>query len=118
MLIDYSVTRTFNETIDVVDIGNTCLRCTSDEGDEYYIITRTLAGKFHMISFGPVIDADILCNSFNFNYTKIDYKEKKIFKAISNFINDPYKSISNVEEITEYEGLQQLPNIQEAFGNL
>lgn len=119
MLIDYSVTKTFDQTIDVVDIGNTCLHCFGDAGDEYYIITKTIMGQFYMLSFGPVLDGatDILCPNFTTNYIKMEYKEKKILKLISSYVNDPGKKIQEIVESTEYEGMQQFPNIADAFNN-
>ena len=51
MIFEYSVQRTFNEVIDVVDIGNTALKCVGSKLDEYtyevrlqcinYVNTRT-----------------------------------------------------------------------------
>ena len=45
MIFEYSVQKTFNESIDVVDIGNTALRCHGAKLDFYYIILKTIMGK-------------------------------------------------------------------------
>lgn len=116
MIFDYSVQRTFSESIDIVDIGNTALRCTEDDGMEYYVITRTIMGKFHIIKFGPVLpDIPVLIPDFTVSYKKFDYKEAPIFKEVDKFINDGRKKIKSVEEITEYEAWQIFPAIQEFF---
>ena len=43
MIFEFSVKRTFNESIDVVDMGNTALRCTNRDMEIYYIITKTIS---------------------------------------------------------------------------
>ena len=119
MIFEYSVQRTFNEAIDVVDIGNTALKCVGSKLDEYYIILKTIMGKVSIIKFGPVVpDIDVLINDFTVSYKKIDYKEMAIFKEVDKFINDFRKEITSVEEVTEYEAWQAFPAIQEQFENV
>ena len=119
MIFEYSVQRTFNEAIDVVDIGNTALKCIGSKLDEYYIILKTIMGKVHIIKFGPVVpDIDVLITDFSVDYKKIDYKEPAIHKEVDKFINDFRKEITSVEEITEYEAWQVFPNIQQQFENV
>lgn len=118
MVFEYSVQKTFNETIDVVDIGNTALRCQGKKLDFYYIILKTVMGKTSIIKFGPIMpDIDVLFNDFTVSYKKIDYKEVLISNEVSKFINDYKKEISLVEEITEYEAWRDFPNIQQYFEN-
>jgi hypothetical protein len=118
MIFEYSVQRTFNESIDVVDIGNTALRCHGSKLDFYYIILKTIMGKTHILKFGPVMpDIDVLFNDFSVVYKKIDYKENLISKEVDKFINDYKKEITLVEEITEYDAWQDFPNIQQQFEN-
>lgn len=119
MVFEYSVQRTFSESIDVVDIGNTALRCTGSKLDDYYIILKTVMGKVSIIKFGPVVpDIDVLFNDFSVVYKKIDYKENLISKEVDKFINDYKKEITKVEEITEYEAWQAFPAIQQCFENV
>ena len=118
MIFEYSVQKTFNESIDVVDIGNTALRCHGSKLDFYYIILKTIMGKTNIIKFGPVVpDVDVLFNDFTVSYKKIDYKENLIEKEVDKFINDYKKEITLVEEITEYEAWQDFPAIQQFFEN-
>ena len=119
MIIEYSVKKTFNETIDIVDIGNTALRCVSGSRDEYYIILKTFMGKVSIIKFGPVCsDIDMLINDFTVSYKKMDYKEIAIQKEIDKFINDFRKEIITVEEIPEYEAWLAFPDIHNQFDNV
>ena len=119
MVFEYSVQKTFNESIDVVDIGNTALRCHGSKLDFYYIIIKTVMGKTSILKFGPVMpDIDVLFNDFAVSYKKIDYKETAISKEVDKFINDFRKEITLVEEITEYEAWQDFPAVQECFTNV
>lgn len=116
MIFEFSVQRTFKESIDVVDMGNTALRCTSKTMNIYYIIIKTVMGKTSILKFGPVCpDLEVLQNDFFVNYKKLDYKETAIFKEIDKFINDYKKEINEVEEITEYEAWKDFPAIQQLF---
>lgn len=118
MIFEYSAQRTFNDSIDVVDIGNTALRCTNVKFDDYYIILKTVMGKTSIIKFGPVCpDIEVLINDFSVTYKKMDYKEASISKEIDKFINDFRKEINSIEEITEYEAWQQFPQVQQYFEN-
>jgi hypothetical protein len=118
MVFEFSVQKTFNQSIDVVDMGNTALRCTNRLMEDYYLIIKTVLGKSHIMKFGPVCpDLDILIDGFSTSYTKIDYKENKIYKEIDKFINDFKKEIDSIEEITEYEAWSAFPSIQQQFEN-
>lgn len=119
MIFEFSVQKTFDQSIDIVDIGNTALRCTNRLMDDYFLIVKTVFGKTHIIKFGPVCpDIDILIDGFSVSYTKLDYKETKIHKEIDKFINDFKKEINNIEEITEYEAWNAFPAIQQQFENV
>ena len=119
MIFEYSVQKTFNETIDVLDIGNTALRCHGRKLEFYYIILKTVMGKTSIIKFGPVMpDIEVLLNEFTVSYKKMDYKENLIEKEVDKFINDYKKDITLVEEITEYEAWQDFPNIHNQFENV
>lgn len=119
MIFEYSVQRTFNETIDVVDIGNTALRCYGKKLDLYYIILKTVMGKTSIIKFGPIMpDTEVLFNDFSVSYKKIDYKENLIEKEVDKFINDYKKEVTKVEEITEYEAWLDFPPIQKWFDDI
>ena len=119
MIFEYSVQRTFNETIDVVDIGNTALRCFGKKLDIYYIILKTVMGKTSILKFGPIMpDIDVLFNDFSVTYKKIDYKENLIQREVDKFINDYKKEVTKVEEITEYEAWQDFPPVKEWFENI
>ena len=118
MIFEFAVQKTFNESIDVVDIGNTALRCTNHRLENFYLITKTILGKTSVFKFGPICpDLDVLLDGFSAEYKKFDYKETIIGKEINKFINDFKKEINTVEEITEYEAWQDFPEIKQCFDN-
>jgi hypothetical protein len=119
MVFDYAVQKTFNQSIDVVDIGNTALRCTNRHMLDYYIIIKTVMGKVSILKFGPICpDLDVLEDDFSVAYKKIDYKENTICKEIDKFINDYKKEVDTIVELTEYEAWQAFPPIQQYFENV
>lgn len=118
MIFEFSVQKTFNESIDIVDMGNTALRCINKKLENYYLITKTIMGKTNIIKFGPVCpDVEMLLNDFSVSYKKIDYKENVLFKEIDKFINDYKKEVDTIEEITEYEAWEDFPIIKQLFEN-
>jgi hypothetical protein len=113
------VQKTFNQSIDVFDMGNTALRCSNKSMDNYYLITKTVFGKTHILKFGPICpDVDMLLDDFSVSYKKIDYKEAAVYKEIDKFINDYKKEIETVEEVTEYEAWQDFPAVHDLFENV
>ena len=116
MIFEFSVQKTFNQSIDIVDFGNTALRCTNNNLDTYYLIIKTVMGKTHFLKFGPICeDIGVLLDEFAVSYKKIDYKETTICREIDKFINDFKKEIDKVEEVTEYEALKAFPAVATQF---
>ena len=116
MVFDYFSQRVYQNQIDVVDIGNTCLHCTNVEDFDFYLITSTVMGKTSILSIGPfVAETGEFTLGFGVSFSRINYSEKAISKAINSLLNDPHNKIYEVEEITVEEGLAQLPDLAEAF---
>ena len=119
MIFDYAVTRTFNQSIDVVDIGNMALQCTNTEGAIFYLLTKTIMGKTSILTFGPVCpDLEMLLDGYSLSYKKIDYKESKIYNEVSKYINDFRKEVSDIIEVTKAEVFEVLPDIETLFEEL
>jgi len=119
MIFEYQQQKTFMNAIDVVDAGNMCLRCTTTEGLEYYVMDKTVCGKVHMLKIGPVVDGlTELLPGFEVSYKKFDYKEKTISKEVTIYLNDSQKKIDTVEEIQPEEAYGIFPDIAQSFKNL
>jgi hypothetical protein len=123
MIFDFSVQKTFNRSIDVVNIGNTALRCTNKQMDNYYLITKTIYGKTSILKFGPVCpDIETLINDFSVSYKKVDYKENVLFKEIDKFCVENsmefipcIQTLAHLENMfkwmSEYEDIKDCDNI-------
>lgn len=121
MIFEYDEQLVFTQSIDVVDIGNMCLRCQKAAMSHlvyYYLRTKTVMGKTSLITYGPIVEgADGMISDFNVTYKRYDYKERQIAKDTNSFIHDPKKEIVLVEEVLEEAFWKDFPDIQDAFEN-
>lgn len=126
MLFDYSATRTFNQTLQIDDIGNCAIRgegCFRDgravfSGD-YYMIVKTVMGKTTFIKWGPLMpDFTALPNTFKLEVKTAAYKEATVAKEIQSFINDGLKGIHDAEELLPEEAIEFLPTPQNYLATL
>jgi len=126
MIFEFNATRTFNETLQIDDIGNCAIRCEGimQEGRikmpaDYYLITKTVMGKTGILKFGPVMpDLNEMQSTFSVAFKKINYKEQAIEHEIDMFINDGRKAITKAEAITEFEAFDAYPSAEDTFNNL
>jgi hypothetical protein len=117
MIIDYSIQKTFSESLILEDIGNCAIYCQGSFRDgkitlpgDYYIIIKTVMGKTKAVKWGPMMpDLDELPNTFKLEVKTLNYKETAIVKEIQGFINDGFKGITQASEITIDEALTKLP---------
>ena len=125
MIIDYNRQNVFMNSLNVVDPGNACIVGYGVNLDKYYILTKTIAGKVHVLKIGPVLAADlaaagagsndILLEDFEVSYKKMKYNEKTLSKEISGYLNDPHSCITEAEETVNEEAYQAIPQIAAAF---
>lgn len=107
MILEYNEQTSYTKSISVNDIGNFALRCISDTSAvEYYYIVKTDFGKTAIVKIGPLlVDAKVALPGYSVVYTQIDYKESRIERDATGFINDPKKAITEVTEISIEEAL-------------
>ncbi len=109
-VVNYQQTKTYACSLDIPDIGDCALRCTSQDFEDYYLVVQTIMGKSYILTYGPVMaDIDALEDNFALFYKKMDYKEGQIVKTINNLINDPHKNINEVELITPEDAFAAIP---------
>ena len=121
LVVDYAVEKTFTQTLEVIDQGNTCIKatgCTKDAGEaDFYMFIRTIAGFVTTLTVGPIIpDIPMLTNGFSVEVKQFKYNEKRIKKEINTFLNN--NNIDNAYEIPVQDGLDSFPSIVEMFENL
>lgn len=118
MLIDYSATKTFTQTLQIDDIGNCAIRGEGSFRDgkvtwpgDYYLVIKTVMGRTVFMKWGPLMpDFTALPNTFKLEVKTCQYKEGTIVKEIESFINDGLKGIHDAEQILPEEALEFLPN--------
>ena len=119
MLFEFSVQKTFNQSIDIVDAGNAAIRCTNKQLDDFYLITKTIMGKTYIAKFGPLVpDIPYMPNTFSASFKVISYKEASICKEIQLFLNDGTHAITQAEEVLEMDVYDAFPSLEETFNNL
>jgi hypothetical protein len=120
MIFEYDEQPVFTQSLDIGDIGNTTIKCSSMTGD-WFLRTKTVMGKTSLIVFGPVIEGSVedypLIDGFAVSFSKFDYKERLIIKAINQLLNDPKKGINHAEEMLEQAAINNFPDIMNTFEN-
>ena len=121
LVVDYAVEKTFTQTLEIDDQGNTCIKATGlvkDVGPaDFYMFIKTIAGAVTTLTVGPVTpDFALLVNNFKVEAKQFKYNEKRIKKEINNFLNG--NCVEEAYEISTEEGLENFPDIKEMFFNL
>lgn len=119
MIFEYDEQPVFTQTLEIGDIGNTTIKCVSPMNGDWYLRTKTVMGKTSLLVFGPVItdcvEDNQLIDGFAVNYSRFDYKERVIIKAINQLLNDPKKGINYAEEMLEQAAINNFPDIMNAY---
>lgn len=121
MIFEYDEQPVFTQSLDIGDIGNTTIKCSSPMNGDWFLRTKTVMGKTSLIVFGPVIEGSVedypLIDGFAVSFSKFDYKERLIIKAINQLLNDPKKGINHAEERLEQAAINNFPDIMNTFEN-
>lgn len=110
---EYLYTIKAEDSIEVEDVGNCCLKVLNDTGYEWFLIIDTKLGDCFIRTFGP-FNVDIenhFIHGFKFDFSKIEYRESRLCNIIDKFINDPKKFVSQVficEPEEAYELLEKI----------
>lgn len=119
--LEYDQELQFMNGIDIADIGQFAIEANNDEGFFWYLIVRTSLGTTSIAECGPVIpDVELLPNNFKQSLTKMPFKEDKLIKAISFFLNDKSKKITKAIEVDINDALNQFRDFKsylENYGN-
>lgn len=116
MTFEYLQRVVVDAELNVDDIGQCVILGRNDIGEESYLIIRTEMGWTEQISIGPVCpDIDILPFNVAILYSRFEYNQGKIERAIDKFLNDPKKMISQADVVT----LDTIyPNIWQTVGKI
>lgn len=109
---EYFYEKRVNAQLDIENTGNCAIEANDDLGNCYYLIIKTQLGQTIILEAGPYIpDLNILEKSCSICYSRIEYDERKINKVINSFLNNPYRMITQAQEIGEQEVYKNCINI-------
>lgn len=121
MIFEFDQQPVFTQTLEIGDIGNTTIKCSSSMNGDWFLRTKTVMGKTSLLIFGPVIAGSVedypLIDGFTVSFSKFDYKERLIIKAINQLLNDPKKDITYAEEMLEQAAIANFPDIMNTYEN-
>lgn len=104
MNFSFLCTRTFEDSIEIEDIGNCCIDALNDSGDEYFLIVETDLGASTITECGPfMVDSGPNMSYFYFSRSYRPFKEQSIKKVIDKFLNDEKKEITQVFLIDKWD---------------
>ena len=102
MTFEYLQRIVVDAQLDVENIGECVLRGRNDLGEEFYLVIRSDMGWTEQITYGPVTpEIDILPFNINLSYSRFEFNQSKLMKAIDKFLNDPKKMITQAD-VVEY----------------
>lgn len=100
MLVEFNNQWTPQSAIDIIDVSNCAVEWTNEEGEYFYIFTKTSYGTITLIFYGPVIpDIQQLPNNYSCELRRMEYKPDKILREIQTYMNDKKRKITEAHEI-------------------
>lgn len=84
------------DTIEIPTVGCVCIKAMNDFGDIWYLQIHTNLGNTEIVEHGPYSEVENpLSTSYNYNYTKMAYDEKKLCNRITKFLQDARRDITS-----------------------
>lgn len=117
MLIEYMATKSYLDSIDIMDAGNTVVAGYNDDGQVWLFYTYTELGFTTWMETGPFCVEDKTPGTGYFSYVRsvMEFKQPKIQSMIENMLNDTRKGITQAMEIDVDEFGEYLDKISELF---
>lgn len=104
--------------VEIDEVGEFGLEASNDEGYFYYLVIRTLLGTTTIATCGPIIpDIEMLPSGFKMTLDKMPFKEDKLAKTISFFLNDTKKGITQARVISIDEAIKQFRELKDYLIN-
>lgn len=101
--------------INIPDTGNFCLEAIDEKNGFYhYLMIKASLGTASIVSFGPVVpDVKLLPDSYSAYFVRMPFKEEKIKKFISSWLNDKNKHINTASIVDEKILLNEYRDLKE-----
>ena len=105
--------------LEVDNLGEFGIEAHNDLGYYWYMVVRTILGTSIISTCGPVLpDIALLPDGFSMNLQKEDYKEDKIARIVSKFLNDFKKGITDAKVIDPIEAIDQFRELKDYLKTL
>lgn len=120
MIYEFDKDFSYKNSVEIEDPGNCSIRCTSGEGYDYYLLTKSEDGILYIMEWGPLMadmPTDVLPppddrgRPFNLTVKTMKFDSNKLDKEIQYYIDCPAKGvkISAVEDVDQHEALGTIP---------
>ena len=107
MTFDYLQRVVIDGQLEVEDIGQCIIQANNDLAEEFYLIIKTELGWTEILEYGPCVpDLPLLQVNYNIKYSRIEYNQGKIERAIDKFLNDPKRGITQAK-LVELEDIHE-----------
>lgn len=114
MIIQFNGDVTYLKDLDIENIGEFAIEASNDEGMFWYYVVRTSLGTVSIATSGPrVPDIELLPKGFNQSLYRLPYKEDKVIKDVTRFLNDPKKNIVKADLIDIDVAIEQFVNLRD-----
>lgn len=117
MKLEYCGSTSFSQELDIVDIGNCCIRASTENWADYYLMIKSVRGTAYCLTFGPIYP-DLptgIDKEFRVEYSQMKFNERAINAKIFKFLNDYKKQICEAEECEVFDAGEDFPDIIAAF---
>ena len=86
-LFNYNGSVTYEDSVNVEDLGNTCLQAVDELNYCYFFITKTSLGITSCLEYGPIdLEDDLLPDETNIQFSRFEFSNKTIIKKINAFL--------------------------------
>ena len=118
-IFEFDLQPAFMSNIDIENIGDFALEVNNDDGFFWYLIVKTSLGTSTICTCGPLVpDVDLLPSGFSQSLNRMPYKEDKLVKQISLFLNDGKKKITKAVLIPIEDAISQFRDMSDYLERL
>lgn len=98
----YDGVTNYNQSIEIDNPHQVCLKASDNMGFDYYLIIRTLLGECSTIEYGPLVEGDpVLPDSTSIKFERFESDEYKLKKKIKTFLSPRNKGKNKITQVTE-----------------
>ena len=101
--VKFGVKSSYENEIDIDDIGNVCLEAVDDAFQTYYLVIRTSLGTTTIVEYGPLVpDVGLLPKTTDIRFKRMGYKADAISNIINKFLAHRYQHKIESASIVDY----------------